>query len=200
LSQAFRGHRGSNGSKDLAKRLFEAKAVTKFKLSAFQAGQMNRLISILLIASCTFLGGCGRRLPAAVSLNGVQYALPPSQVTAAVFPPNGRLFVRLSPPDTAFHLILDEWSDLPSHQGPNVPRISRLNDVRFQRFSVTQFPSGPVVCTERQPHYNCGFQVLDGPVKWSVLFDRKELPQAEELRRQAVAIIKGYRTASVNRK
>jgi len=161
---------------------------------------MNRPISILLIVSCIILGGCGRKLPAQVSLHGVRYELPRSQVIAAIFPPENRLFVRLAPENAAFQLILDEWSDLPSHQGPSVPRISRLNDVRFQRYSVSHFPSGPVVCTERQPHFNCGLQVLDGPVKWSVLFDRKYLAQAEELRRQAVEIITGYRTASANRK
>ena len=157
---------------------------------------MNRLISIMLIASCSLVAGCGKRVPAEVGLHGVRYHLPPSQVTAAIYPPENRLFVRLAPPNATFHLILDEWSDLPSHQGPDVPRITRLNDVRSQRYSVSHFPSGPVVCTERQPHYNCGLQILDGPVKWAVLFDRKYLPRAEELRRQATAIIKSYRTAA----
>lgn len=134
------------------------------------------------------------------TLHGVTYQVPRSEIVAAVFPPDGRLQVRLEPPDAAFHLILDEWNDLPSHQGSDIPRISKLNDVRFQEFSVTRLPSGPVVCTERQPRFNCGLSINDGPVTWSVLFDKENLSRSEEIRTQAVALIQSYRSSHADRR
>jgi hypothetical protein len=151
------------------------------------------LISALFSSLASF--GCTPTTPKRASLHGINYQFPSRDIKAAVFPPGSRLFVRLAPAGADFHLILDEWSDLPSYQGPDVPRISRLNDVRFQEFAVTRLPSGPVVCTDRQPHFNCGLRIEDGPVKWSVLFDRKSLDRADEVRRQAEAAIKGYRKA-----
>jgi hypothetical protein len=134
------------------------------------------------------------------TLHGVTYEAPGADVEAAVSPEQGRLFVRLAPPGADFHLILDEWNDLPSHQGPKVPRISRLNDVRFQEFTVIEGRSGPVVCTDRQPHFNCGFSIEDGPVRWSVLFDQKHLPRSEELRAEAEARIQAYRSGHADRR
>jgi hypothetical protein len=154
---------------------------------------MSHLLRSPMMCAFLLATGCEDKLSQPVALHGVRYEFPASDIHAAVYPPSSRLFVRLAPPDAAFHLILDEWNDLPGYQGPGVPRISRLNDVRNQPFAVSEFPSGPVVCTDRQPHFNCGLQIIDGSVRWSVLFDRKDLQRAEELRRQATTIIEGYR-------
>jgi hypothetical protein len=128
------------------------------------------------------------------SFHDVIYNIPRSDIEAAVGPPGNRLFVRIAPAGKNFHLILDEWNDLPGYQGPDIPRISRLNDVRFQKFSYLSRPGGVVVCTDRQPHFNCGLSIEDGPVKWSVLFDRKELDHSDQLRADAESLIKAYRS------
>ena len=156
---------------------------------------MYRELSITLglaVGACG-LGGVEMKTKR-VTFHGVTYDFPRDHIDAAVIPPEGRLYVRLAPPDGNYHLVLDEWSDRPSYQGPDVPRISRLNDVRFQKFEITHTPSGPVVCTDRQPHFNCGVQIEDGPVKWSALFDKKFLKHASNIREDATATIRRYRT------
>jgi hypothetical protein len=128
------------------------------------------------------------------SRHGIAYQFPKKEVTAAVTPPDGRLFVRLEPQGANFHLILDEWADLPSRHGPEVPRISRLSDNRFGKFRLVQAEGGPVVCDlGPQPHFNCGILVLDGPVKWGVLFDKDQVKEVAQIRLQAKAAIQTYR-------
>lgn len=135
-----------------------------------------------------------------ITFHDTAYDIPVADISVAVIPPEGRLFLRLVPPGAKFHLILDEWNDLPSHQGAEVPRISMLNDVRFQEFTVTRLPSGPIVCTDRQPKFNCGLSIDDGPVKWSVLFDKEDLPHSEDIRVKALASIQSYRSGHADRR
>ena len=115
-----------------------------------------------------------------------------------VMPPKegSHLYVRLEPPGADYHLILDEFSHYRGNKlGPDVPTISRLND-RFGTFSVTQTAHGPVICMMGpQPHYNCGFRLNDGPVRWGVLFDKTQLGQVERIRMQAQTAIRSYRAS-----
>src|SRR5687768_1392515 len=83
-----------------------------------------------------FTTGCSDMNTRTFTLHGIKYEAPQSEIEAAALPPKSRLFVRLAPAGTDFHLILDEWSEFASYQGSDIPRISRLNDNRFQKFSV----------------------------------------------------------------
>jgi hypothetical protein len=148
------------------------------------------LLGALLLTSCFYQS----KWPLKVSFHGISYEFPRSHIEAAVVPPDGHLYVRLEPTGTNFHLVLDEWIDLPSPHGPSVPRISRLSDNRFGKFAVTPSRDGPIVCDRGpQPHFNCGILVADGPVKWSVLFDRAYVAQASQIRTRAIAAIRSYR-------
>lgn len=130
-----------------------------------------------------------------VSFHGVTYKFPKEHITAATYRPENHLYVRLAPPHVNFHLVLDEWSDRPSPHGPEFPRISRLSDNRFKNLAIIPSAIGPVVCDQGpQPHFSCGIQIEDGPVKWSILFDRESLGQASEIRRKATSLIQSYRS------
>jgi hypothetical protein len=154
---------------------------------------MKRWTLLLLgLAACNSSSGESGALT--ISRHGITYQFPKRDLNAVVIPPDGRLFVRLEPPGTKFHLILDDWSDRPSNHGPAIPRISRLSDNRFGKFSLVQAEGGPLVCDQGpQPHYNCGFLITDGPNRWAVLFDRDQMPRAGKIRAGAQAAIRAYR-------
>jgi hypothetical protein len=151
-------------------------------------------VTILALLSC-LLGGCAKMEGAEVKVRGVSYTIPKDQIVAGSWDTPRGVFVRSAPPGTEFHLVLDAFSPyLPSAHGPNIPRISRLSDNRFRKFYVVESASGPVVCEDGpQPHYNCGIEILDGPVRWGVLFDKSKVPQADQIRAAAKSIISSYR-------
>jgi hypothetical protein len=156
---------------------------------------MRRLF-ILVVANLASIGCSRRPDPQPISLRGVSYEFPQRDIDAMSLPhgPKETLFVRLHPPLADYHLILDELSHYAANnQGSGVPTISRLNDNRFGKFAVTNGPRGLIICsTGPQPYFNCGFRVDDGPVRWSVLFDRKRLWQAERIHAQGRAAIRSY--------
>jgi hypothetical protein len=146
----------------------------------------------LAVAGCNFPNGSEPDL--IVSHHGVTYQFPQKHVSAKVIPPDGRLFVHLAPPETKFHLILDVWADRPSPHGPDVPRLSRLSDNRFNEIRVIHAAGGPVVCDlGPQPHLNCGIEIRDERVKWAVLFDKEQLKNVRQLRHNAERVIGSYR-------
>lgn len=166
------------------------------------AGKATRLIGAILafatIVACNF-GGANMKSKT-VSLHGVTYRFPNEHISAAVIPPEGRLYVHLAPPGAIFVLVLDEWGDRPSPHGPGIPRISRLSDNRFGKFTAIQTPDGTVVCDQGpQPRFNCGILLKDGPVNWAVLFDKEQINKAPEIRAQAVSIIRTYRSDHAER-
>jgi hypothetical protein len=158
-----------------------------------------RLLRLSLVQVVFTLAGCssGQPDPQPLSLRGVEYRIPRHDISGLVMPPKdgSALFVRLEPPKADYHLVLDEFSHyLPNKLGPDIPTISRLNDNRFGTFTVTQTKVGPVICQiHHYPHFNCGFRLDDGPVRWSVLFDKERLLQVERIRSEAEAAVHSYR-------
>ena len=142
-----------------------------------------------MLSSCTKMQGTE------VVVRGVSYSIPRDQIIAASLKSQRGVYVRTAPPNTKFHLILDAFSPyLPSDHGPNIPRISRLSDNMFRKFYTVDSGGVTVVCQDGpQPHYNCGVEILDGPVRWGVLFDKSQVPQAAQIRSAATTVISSYR-------
>jgi hypothetical protein len=129
-----------------------------------------------------------------VETEGVTYDFPAEDIEAYTSRSEGTLFVILAPQGEHFHLIIDELTNnVRNKQGADVPTISRLNSNRFEHFNVYATPEGKVICGGRMPYFNCGLQVLDGGVKWSILFDKAYLSNASEIRAKATALINSYR-------
>ena len=155
---------------------------------------------LALSLAALVLGACSPSQPdpQPLSVRGVTYQVPKRDIAAMGLPPKdgSHLYVRVAPPGADYRLVLDEMSHyLPNNLGPNVPTVSRLNDNRFGKFTVAQATFGPVICsTGPQPHFNCGFRLQDGPVRWGVLFDKDRLGQAERIRTDAQAAVRSYRT------
>jgi hypothetical protein len=149
----------------------------------------------LIFAIMTMLAACGKAPsgPVKALVHGVAYEVPRRDIIGASM--DNVVFVRARPGGTAdYHVIIDELSHkAPNRQGPNVPTISMLNDNKFRDFEVFQTKSGTVICGDLQPHFNCGLRVTDGPVVWSVLFDRTRFEEADRIRSRAIAAIKAYR-------
>jgi hypothetical protein len=153
---------------------------------------------VLLLAACA---AC-QQTPSnssevTVRLRGTTYVFPKRDVVASVFPPHGTLFVRIAPKGKNFNLVLDERNHyIPNRQGKTIPTISRINDVRFQKFQIITLDFGTVVCGRGWPHFNCGFRIDDGAVRWSVLFDRERLGDVSSIRHEALSVISFYRKSS----
>ena len=154
---------------------------------------MMKPLFILLAASLASMGCSRRPDPQPVSLRGVSYEFPRGDIESYNSESEGTLFVRLRSPGSDFDLILDELSHYAANnQGSGVPTISRVNSNLFATFQVINSPVGLVICGGDMPHFNCGFRINDGPVRWSVIFDRDRLPQVKRMRAQAEAAIRSY--------
>jgi hypothetical protein len=94
-----------------------------------------------------------------------------------------------------FHLILDGSHPYKSNkQGPEVPTVSTISDNRYATVDVLGPAGSTVVCKRLEaPHFTCGLEVVDDGVRWGVLFDRTDLPQAARMKAQATAAIASYR-------
>ena len=162
-------------------------------------------IGNVLAASCQLLAavalaGCGKgnsqMSDIAISIRGAEYKIPKTHVRGAALSPREMAFIRINPPDEDFDLILDAFDPyLANKQGPDVPTISRLNSNRFGRFEVIASAVGPVVCSlGPEIHFDCGFEISDGNVKWDVLFDRVNLAKSSTYKRSAERMIESYRS------
>lgn len=152
-------------------------------------------LAALLTVGCKGGSEVGNRN---VTVRGTTYHLPDNQIVAATNSSSQIVFVRLAPPGANFHLVIDSFHPyLKNKLGPEVPTISTLNDNMFGRFAKIQSENGAlVICSDGpEPYFNCGIEVLDGDVRWSVLFDRQQLPLADEIRKRATSLIQRYRSA-----
>jgi hypothetical protein len=164
---------------------------------------MKRLIQAASFAAVTLIAvtGCGEAGKAArrkATVRGVTYQIPSSEIVASTQPPSQVLFIRIEPLGKHFHLILDSFHPYLHYKlPPGTPAISRLSDNLFGHFSTFKSRSGGVVVRSDGPelYFNCGIEVEDGPVKWGVLFDRRYVPEADEIRAQSKALIQSYKAA-----
>ena len=137
---------------------------------------------------------CSQREPTSVTVRGMSYQFPREHVSASAVEQSGMIFVRIAPPGAKFHLVLDAFSPYLPPVKPDLPRISRLSDNRFDQYEVVGSAEVPVICSlGPRPHYNCGLSVDDGPVKWGVLFDRDQVERAGDIRQEATSAIRRYR-------
>lgn len=138
-------------------------------------------------------GGCSEVKDKVVEVRGVTYKFPRDHIDAILTPPEEILYVRLAPPGMNFHIVLDEFGHyLPNRQDKNIESIATLNN-RFRQYEIIQSSIGSVVCGNMWPHFNCGFRLNEGEVRWSVLFDREYLGRVTEIKSHAEAVIQGYR-------
>jgi hypothetical protein len=129
-------------------------------------------------------------------INGVKYDIPGDHIEIASGPASGEVYARLRPPSADFEIVLaDSISYRRNWQGGGAPLIRHINDTPTHTFQKFSFPSGVTACHKDTPYANCGLSIKDNAIVWSIIFDRKHVPNSEKIREQASSIIRSYRRA-----
>lgn len=138
------------------------------------------------------LAGCSDRSANAVMVEGLPYSFPKNHVNSIVKPDEGHLYVRLHPPGHKFAIMHHPRSDRRQLEEDTLI-IATVNTSRFSKHWSVATNVGEVICTDI-PHYNCGFELFDRDLRWSVVFDRDQLPEVSKMKRAATALLASYRS------
>ena len=138
------------------------------------------------------LAGCSDSSANYVIIEGLPYSFPKSDVNSIVRPDEGHLYVRLHPQGHKFALMHHPRSDRRQREERTLI-IATVNTSRFSKHWSVATKVGEVICTDI-PHFNCGFELYDRNIRWSVVFDRDQLPEVSNMKVAATALLAGYRT------
>lgn len=137
------------------------------------------------------LAGCSDSSASIVTAEGLPYSFPRNHVNSIVKPEDGHLYVRLHPPGHNFALMHHPRSDRRQREESKLI-ITTINTSRFSKHWSIATEVGEVICVDR-PHFNCGFELYDHELRWSVVFDRAQLPEVSNLKREASSLLASYR-------
>lgn len=116
-------------------------------------------------------------------IGSTTYVVPPRHVVSAVRSPD--LFLRLSHPDTSFHLVYD--ARVPP--GGGIFSITH-NALRGEPMRVRG--RDDVLCRRTNWRSYCGFAMRHGDSHWSVIFPPSQIDRIDLIRRQAAAQLDSY--------
>ena len=132
-----------------------------------------------------------------LTVGDVTYTFPRDHV-GAVSSEDGRNYARLHAPGTEFYLEHSDRSEWPNEQGPDVPTIPHINAApgpHNANIEVIRTAAGVVVCDRSpRPEYDCGMQIIDAGVPWSVHFNRRHLSRIEALKSDVEKLLAIYRS------
>jgi len=149
---------------------------------------MARLFS--LISFMCVLQACGQQTSEVdLKLNGSTYHIPKAQLDALVRD-QGQILVRINSPDREFKLAHNSRTDREQRETGKLT-ISGVND-QFGPYETLSSTVGAVICIDGVD-WNCGFELDDGGVRWSVVFARSRLPQVDSLKQRAAHELEAYR-------
>jgi len=146
-------------------------------------------VAVLLAVA---LAGCSDSSAKKVTIEGLPYSFPKNHVNSIVRPDEGQTYVRLHPPGYKFALMHHPRSDRREREQKTLV-IATVNTSRFSKSWSVATQVGVVICTDT-PHYNCGFELYDRDVRWSVVFDGDQLPQVSDMKSSATALLTSYRS------
>ena len=146
----------------------------------------------LVVLFCVLLAGCSDRSAKRVTVEGLPYSFPKSHLNSIVKPDEGHLYVRLHPPGHKFALMHHPRSDRRQREERTLI-IATVNTSRFSKHWSAATNVGEVICTDI-PHFNCGVQLYDREMRWSVVFDRDQLPEVSNMKRAAIVLLASYRS------
>jgi hypothetical protein len=165
-----------------------------------------RVIPLLFLA--IGLAGCEKE-GGAIQLEGTAYYFPAQHVSGIVKPEDsgsGQYYIRLIPPGGYYWLVYDPFhASLPNKQGPNIPTIPHINDIRFWKGKEVPSEVGPLLCKTQPANdhsaympeiFTCGFRITDAGVSWSVIIPGDLAASAPALKRRAELTLADYRNDS----
>ena len=148
---------------------------------------MQTILSVVLIGFS--LTGCDLMSQKVLQVDG--YSIPKDHIVTYVSEERGRFYLRLSPPGDEILLIRDQVADRKQNERGGIV-VSGINDGISRQIDKIITKVGPVFC-KQTPKYACGFQIDDDGNRWSIEFDRKQLPDILRIKARALDIITGYK-------
>ena len=102
-------------------------------------------------------------------------------------------FVLINPTNRDFILVYSQSTEVAKSYYPDLPAITYITDVPYQKHSVRRVGQRVVVCLPGNLRYRCGLRIEDNGVGWSILFNREKIEDAERISNEAAELLKGYR-------
>jgi len=149
--------------------------------------------ALVAVAIC----GCSKVTHNVVTVDGLPYSFPKDHINSLVKPDDGHLYVRLHPHGHDFALLHHPRSDRRQKE-VNRLIIPTVNESRFVKYRSISTDAGEIICTDI-PHYNCGFELYDRDIRWSVVFDQARISNVAKMKEEASELLTNYRRGHANR-
>ena len=155
------------------------------------------IVAALMLTAIS--GGCSKMTPSDVTVGGLPYSFPKSHINSLVRPEHGSLYVRLHPSGERFALLLHSKSDRQQKE-QNTVIIPTINRSQFSNHRSVPTEVGEVICTNDFPRFNCGFELYDHEIRWSVVFDQDRISKVPEMKEEATRLLTSYRRGYADRR
>lgn len=140
------------------------------------------------------VGSCGK-VPAekVLGVGDVHYVVPEVLVRGFVDQPDHK-YIRIAPTEL-YRLVFSSRKNYRKNSGgDDVPTIADINDSVGDEFQVIREQGYLVVCRrELGLRFDCGIQIIDRDLKWSVQFDRNDLGQVQSISQDAISFLEKHR-------
>lgn len=129
-----------------------------------------------------------------VAVGGRTYVVPPEHVSALTREPH--LFIRIKPAGKPYEIVFDARA-AGRRDGAGVPHIFSVNDHGGHGVWYSRDGRSLVVCRRASsPSAGCGTWIDYGGAVWSVLLPEARSGDADELARDATALLRRYDSRS----
>jgi len=128
-----------------------------------------------------------------LTVSRVTYTFPRDHVLGFIDEPGRRQFAFVKPSRSRLELVYSSDLKRRSRLNPDGPTVYYINDVPGVQQERIKLGSREVVCRPLL-RMQCGILIADGRLVWSVLFDRGDIGEVEQIAGEAAQALKLYRT------
>lgn len=153
-------------------------------------------VALALLIGCDSESAPPSRQPVEYAIGQTSYVIPREHIERMTAPdnPEGAIpFIVLRPDGERYILV---WDALSSRRVKEAPPgsfvVGRINDVGGRRVLIRTVGKQTIACIPHQPHRNCGTNLRDGEVTWSLIFDERRETELPELVAQATRSLARY--------
>ena len=126
-------------------------------------------------------------------IEGVKYSFPPDEVINIIDRSQGHLYVRTSPKKANYDLIYSEIDKGQTDKKTGKQVVSFVSNSPDSSLEVINIDGMQVLCSEFRTSFNCGFNISDNGITWSVIFNKSEISHIKRISSQSIKVIRGYR-------
>jgi len=147
-----------------------------------------------LISIITGIGACSMKKVEDIKILGDEYRIPESEIAVNNVKSKNSFYLRLRGRGADFQLVYAEKNYRSFVGREHIPVVAHISDNRFSDVELIQTKAGPIVCEKLDINYKCGTILLFENAKWSLLFNRSDLAQFENIKKNALSQLISYRS------